>query len=307
MKRFLTKFLPIVGLGFLYSRYRQEKQQALKRFRANSQLLNHMEYAVQGEGIPILILHAGMAGYEFGMAIGNRLGLAQQKMIAVSRAGHRQTSFANGRTLPDQAQAIRQLLDQLNVEKTFVMGISGGGMSAIQFAHDHPDKCAGLILLSAHGPALRHLQPSRFWLDLMNLMIIADFPLWLMLKVAKNLLIRLNGNDPKEGNFDIFFDCIFPSSDWADGLVNDVEQLLGSGNLQLEAIQPPVLLIHGDKDVIVPYDVAQDSHRRLSHSQLLTIPNGTHLMMLTHSQTIGDAISTFMENGKATKNHNLTF
>jgi pimeloyl-ACP methyl ester carboxylesterase len=103
VKRLLAGLVGLAAMGMVYGRYRQEKKQALQTLRAGSQLLNGVEFAMQGEGKPILVLHGGFGAFEQGLATAELLGL-EGKIIALSRPGYRQSSLANGRSLSEQAQ-----------------------------------------------------------------------------------------------------------------------------------------------------------------------------------------------------------
>ena len=48
-----------------------------------------------------------------------------------------------------QADLYAALLDLLKIDSVVVIGLSGGGASALQFALRHPERCRGLILISA--------------------------------------------------------------------------------------------------------------------------------------------------------------
>lgn len=280
-------------MGVVYGRYRHEKAQALLTLRAGSQLLNGVEFAMQGEGKPILILHGGFGGYEQGLATAELLGL-DGRIIALSRSGYRRTGLANGRTLSEQAQMACQLLDQFGIDSATVLAISAGWLAALQFALNHPDRCAGLILLSAQGPALTEMRPAAYWLWLMRLFMAGDFPLWVVFKIGMWALIRLNGNQRQEGNFTKFWAGFIPGSDWRAGVLNDLEQLLGLTGMPLENIRVPTLLIHGDQDLIVSYNVALDMYGRIPHAHIVTIPGGTHLIVVTHGAEIGKAVKRFV-------------
>lgn len=280
-------------MGVVYGRYRHEKAQALLTLRAGSQLLNGVEFAMQGEGKPILILHGGFGGYEQGLATAELLGL-DGRIIALSRSGYRRTGLANGRTLSEQAQMACQLLDQFGIDSATVLAISAGWLAALQFALNHPDRCAGLILLSAQGPALTEMRPAAYWLWLMRLFMAGDFPLWVVFKIGMWALIRLNGNQRQEGDFTKFWAGFFPGSDWRAGVLNDLEQLLGLTGMPLENIRVPTLLIHGDQDLIVSYNVALDMYGRIPHAHIVTIPGGTHLIVVTHGAEIGKAVKRFV-------------
>lgn len=294
MKRLLAGLTGLAAMGVVYGRYRHEKKQALQTLRAGSQLLNGVEFAMRGEGKPILILHGGFGAYEQGLATAELLGL-NGHIIALSRPGYRRTGLANGRTLSEQAQIACQLLDQLGIDSATVLAISGGGLAALQLALNHPNRCAGLILLSAQGPALTAMRPAAYWLWLMRLFMASDFPVWVAFKMGMWALIRLNGNQRQEGDFAKFWAGFFPGSDWRAGLLNDLDQLLGLTEMPLENIRVPTLLIHGDQDTIVSYNVAVDVHGRIPDARILAIPGGTHLIVVTHGPEIGRAAAQFIE------------
>lgn len=50
------------------------------------------------------------------------------------------------------ADAIAALLDHLDVDRAVVLGHSMGGAVAVRFAHDHPDRCLGIICRDAAVP-----------------------------------------------------------------------------------------------------------------------------------------------------------
>ncbi len=69
--------------------------------------------------------------------------------IIPSRSGYLRTPLDAGMTPAAAADAMAALLDELGIEKTTVLGWSGGGPTAIELAQRHPEHVKGLILLSA--------------------------------------------------------------------------------------------------------------------------------------------------------------
>lgn len=63
-KRLLAGLAGLTAMGVVYGRYHHDKQKALLTLRAGSQLLNGVEFAMQGEGKPILVLHGGFGDHE---------------------------------------------------------------------------------------------------------------------------------------------------------------------------------------------------------------------------------------------------
>lgn len=145
------------------------------------------------------------------------------------------------------------------------------------------------------GSALIKMRPAAYWLRLMRLFMAGDFPLWVVFKIGMWALIRLNGNQRQEGDFAKFWAGFFPGSDWRAGVLNDLDQLLELTGMPLANIRVPTLLIHGDQDTIVSYNVAVDVHGRIPHAHIVTIPGGTHLIVATHGPEIGRAVAQFIK------------
>jgi 2-hydroxy-6-oxonona-2,4-dienedioate hydrolase len=88
-----------------------------------------------------------------------------------------------------RADAYAQLLDHLGIDKVFVVGISAGAWSSVQFAIRHPERCRGLLLLvpadylpagtTIHGGAVA------------SAMINSDFAAWVVLKLMQIMPGRL--------------------------------------------------------------------------------------------------------------------
>lgn len=294
----------LLAAGYLFALYRREKQQALQLLRAGGLVAQTaagpVEYATQGQGPPILIMHGGGGGYDQGLWVGDLVACGGNQTIALSRPGYRRTPLATGRSLTAQAQAACALLDHLAIASAFVVGFSAGGLSALQFAIDHPERCRGLALLSAHGPSLATTPPARYWLWLLSLMLASDGLLWLMLKPGiGTLLIRLQGAPNATGNFGPLMRGVFPASDFRAGMLNDLENVLALPAMALETIRVPTLLLHGTGDASVPSAVAAATARRIANARLITIPGGSHFMLATHQQTVSAAVRQFIADCQA--------
>jgi pimeloyl-ACP methyl ester carboxylesterase len=91
-----------------------------------------IEFALQGEGAAVILCHSTGGGYDQGLVLAKLLNGFQD--IAVSRAGYLRTPLDTGRSPAELADVYAELLDSLHIEKAAILGLSGGGMSAAQFA-----------------------------------------------------------------------------------------------------------------------------------------------------------------------------
>ncbi len=111
---------------------------------------NHIHYVEAGRGRPILFLH-GLGGqlHHFRHTLFDRLS-GDFHVIALDRPGSGYSIRAHGADgrLGEQADIVSGFIDALALEKPLVVGHSLGGAVALALALDHPDKVAGLALLS---------------------------------------------------------------------------------------------------------------------------------------------------------------
>lgn len=98
---------------------------------------------------PIVLLHGAGCNLEDLRPIGERLAAAHH-VILVDRPGQGWSEGGSRATCSPAAQAaiLRDVLDQLGVARTVLIGHSWGGTLALAFALDHPDRAAGLVLLA---------------------------------------------------------------------------------------------------------------------------------------------------------------
>ncbi len=104
-----------------------------------------------GTGPPLLMLHAAWGDAQMGWSnVWNEL--AQSfTVVAPDLPGFGRSSAMTRPSLPAVARLLKQLLDELRVERTIVVGNSFGVSVAVQFADDYPGATSRLVLVNG-GP-----------------------------------------------------------------------------------------------------------------------------------------------------------
>lgn len=103
-----------------------------------------------GEGEPLVLLH-GFTGSTETWASMRSVAEQTHRVIAVDLAGHGKSSAPNDPqryALTRFADDLSQILDNLSIDRTALLGYSMGGRAALHFALSHGDRVAGLILES---------------------------------------------------------------------------------------------------------------------------------------------------------------
>ncbi len=108
-----------------------------------------IEYRIVGWGPAVLAFNGGHTNAASPLGHEQFFLHEGYKLIIPSRPGYGATPSATGKTAEGFADALVDLLDHLRLERVIVLGISGAGPTALQFAGRHPERVNCLILQNA--------------------------------------------------------------------------------------------------------------------------------------------------------------
>jgi pimeloyl-ACP methyl ester carboxylesterase len=128
----LLVFGLVVFMAVTYPRFRADVQPDRERLLSGSDIVTtekfrDIEYAVQGRGLPVLLVHGAGGGYDQGLFIGEHYVGDGHRFIAPSRFGYVRSSIPENGSAAAQADAYAALLDSLGIERVAVVGFSDGG------------------------------------------------------------------------------------------------------------------------------------------------------------------------------------
>ena len=162
------------ALAVMLHRFRRWRREAWRRASTGSMVADTargpVEWASDGPGGPnvvrdgdapvVMVLHGGVGGWDQGMALGEDWRINESfTLLAPSRAGYLRTPLTTCATPAETADALVALLDVFGVSRAAVIGISGGGPTALQVAIRHPDRVSALVMVAAISRT--HTQPDR--------------------------------------------------------------------------------------------------------------------------------------------------
>ncbi len=282
--------------------FRRQKHEALTNLRENSQIIKTacgpVEYSMTGEGATVLVCHGGGGGYDQGLLF-SYPGYGFQ-FVAPSRSGYLRTPLETGQTIEAQADAYVALLDALEIRNVAVFGTSGGGPSAIQFALRYPYRCWGIILVSAISQPIPEF-PLVMQQVTEKIIPYFDFIPWMMFNTPIFYLLidratrsQIRNDTRKKSMLKRLMKSMFPVSLRANGALNDVRQIAKMPIYPMEKITAPALVIHGERDSIVPYSQGLWSASTIPEAQFLPIKNGEHFSFITHIEMIKPAVIRFL-------------
>ena len=262
-----------------------------------------------GAGAPVLAIHGGMGGCDQSWILGRALFADTARILAVARSGYAGTPLTVGLTPQAQADAYAALLDALKIDKVLVAAISAGGPSALQFGLRHPDRCRGLILVSAATGRLQ--TPPEMITRLAAMAVTARIP------GAAGYLRRKAGSDPMAAAARSLPDAdaaaallahpeagplfrLFQQGIFTDlrprlaGTRHDIALLATLAPLPLEELRVPVLDLHAVDDPVVPVAHAEAVCARAPRAECVRLQKGGHIALFTEIDTIRSHAARFV-------------
>lgn len=300
----------VAGGGLGWSSYAAAMRAARDRVSSGSTTVSTrhgvMEYAVAGEGPPILMIHGTGGGFDQGLSFARRLVAAGHRVIAPSRFGYLRSEMPADPSSENQADAFVDLLDSLGLDKVPVVGGSAGALSAIAFALRHPDRCTALVALvpASYAPDRSLAPPPGALTELIITRALrSDVLFWLGLTTAESAMTgALLATDPalvaaasaeEQARAHAILWDILPVSARADGLLNDARLSGNPAPMPLGEIRVPTLAISLDDDRFDTIAAARHIAAEVPGARLVTWPTGGHIY-IGHDADVADAIDEFL-------------
>jgi pimeloyl-ACP methyl ester carboxylesterase len=262
-----------------------------------------VEYAVQGEGPPVLVVHGAGGGFDQGLLLAEAMGGEGFRWIAVSRFGYLQSSLPEDASAAAQAGALAELLSQMGIERADVLAMSGGVPPTLQLAARHPHRVGALILLSPApftpfgGEVEERPIPTSFYTAIAG----SDIGYWSMRKLAPGVLRsafdarpELLTDDESRAFTDRLVESFLPASGRLAGIRNEGAAVEPGAVYNLEAIRAPVLVVHAADDRLNPVAVGEVIASQIAGAEFIRYETGGHLL-LGHHEELRARIQAFLE------------
>lgn len=295
--------------------YRRDLRAHAERVAHGSRVIDTacgaVEVAEAGDpaGPALLVIHGSGGGFDQGLLLGRDYAARGHRVIAPSRFGYLRTPLPDDPSGERQADHLACLLDALGVPDVAVLGVSAGGVSALHFALRHAPRTRALVLMvpAVHRPDPAVPMPA--WaLPLLDAVVGADLPLWLLARFAPDTARRLvlatppsaydDADAGERARADALLAQIQPVSARRGGLRNDSRLTIGAARVALESIRAPTLCISARDDGFGTFASAQYSARHIPGARLLGFERGGHLL-LGHQRTVVDAVDAWLRGAPA--------
>jgi pimeloyl-ACP methyl ester carboxylesterase len=258
----------------------------------------HLHITDAGEGRPIVLipgwpLSDEMYEYQYNHLINNNF-----RVIGITLRGFGKSDKPYGIYDYDvHARDIKKVLSKLKIKDAVLGGFSMGGAIAIRFVSMY--KGAHVSKLALFGAA------APIWTQRKN------FPFNLS-KSAVDELIELNHHDRPNllSNFAKLFSATETTlneglSNWLYGIGLSASSYATAQCLialrdtdlrgDLKRIKIPTLILHGKKDKICSFDLAEQMNAGISDSQIVAFENSGHSLFLEEKHKFNDELIKFAE------------
>ncbi len=293
----------LLYIGWTYIRFKHDMDEARERLLTGSQVIQAssgpIEYAVVGQGFPVLMLHGTGGGYDHSLLMSEVWVGDEFQWIAVSRFGYLRTPLPIDASPAAQADACAELLDSLNIERVAVIGASAGGPPSLEFALRHPDRCAALVMIAALSrprPPLNSAEKDAF-----KTIFGSDFIYWFIVSTFRSQMYTAFGI-PKEiqatltqaqrDSIDIFLHYMHPVSLRQAGILNDIAS--HAFEYPVQQITTPTLVIHAVDDPLVPFSIGEHTANNVPGAELVVLESGGHLLVGQNAR-IKSEITNFLK------------
>jgi 2-hydroxy-6-oxonona-2,4-dienedioate hydrolase len=307
--------LILIGIGVTFGAYRHDIDTARARASTGSRIVETrcgpIEYAVAGEGTPVLVVHGAGGGFDQALNFATPLVKRGFRIIAMSRFGYLRTPLPVDASAQAQAAAHVCLLDAIQVRRAAIIGASAGAPSSMKFALQYPERTTALVLLvpAAFVPRpgqdapLRTPPGTEF---LFNTALRSDFLFWAASRTARQTVVRAILATPpaliatasledKERIAQVL-ESILPVSQRRLGLLNDAAITSTLSRYDLEHIGAPTLVISTADDLFGTFDGARYTADHIAGARFIGYPSGGHLWV-GHQQDVLSEISNFLSTG----------
>ena len=225
-----------------------------------------LSYDRHGEGKPLVWLHGGMGhGPDWRFIFSTQP--AGYQLIAPDLRGHGRSTGARATySFRQSALDVMGLLDHLGIGPVKLVGLSGGGITALHLATLDPGRVEAMVVISA---------PPRFPAQARAIQRQYTFEM-----LSEDEKARMRERHRREGQIEILLAQIRA---FADGNDPDFTRE------DLARITADTLIVFGDRDPLYPLSLAVELREGIRRSWLWVVPNGGH------GPVFGSAAPLFVE------------
>lgn len=246
-----------------------------------------------GTGTPVLLVHGFPLNLKMWQPQIDALG-DRWRLIAPDLKGAGESEGpdeASQYTMDSYADELKGLLDELEIDKVILGGLSMGGYIAFAFLRKYPESVAALVLADTRAEAdppegveKRTKQQEQVRSEGID-------------GLAEALTGALLSESTKQKRPDVVKTVRGVMDNPARSFIGELEAMKARPDSSpgLSSIGVPTLILVGEDDAITPPDAARKMHEHIGGSRLVVLPEAGHLSNLEVPEAFNGALAEFLE------------
>jgi 3-oxoadipate enol-lactonase len=249
-------------------------------------------YWTLGAGTPVVLLHPFPAHHEFWLPVADALS-TRYRMILPDLRGHGESAVGEGpATMEKHAADLARVMDDANVGRAPLVGVSIGGYVLFEFWRKHRGRVAALGLCNTKAPAdgpeahAARLQAANDVLER------GTEPFF------ESMIPKLMGRTTRETRPDLVEGALRMMRKMSPENVAQVQRGMAvrpDSVETLKTINVPTLLVTGDEDLMTGVNEAELMRSHIPNSQLRVIPKAGHYSPWEQPQDAAKLLRQFLD------------
>jgi 3-oxoadipate enol-lactonase len=245
-----------------------------------------------GDGPPVVLLHPFPVHHEFWLPVAASLA-TRYRVVLPDLRGHGDSGVGEGpATMEKHAADIARVMDDAEVGRAPLVGVSIGGYAVFEFWRKHRGRVAALGLCNtkapADGPEARagRLQAANDVLDR------GTEPFF------ESMISRVMAKNTREMRPDLVEGALRMMRKMSPEDVAQVQRGMASRPDSIETLKTinvPTLLVTGDEDVMTGVNEAELMRQHISGSQLRVIPKAGHYSLWEQPEGAAQLLRQFLD------------
>lgn len=256
-----------------------------------------MEVIDRGNGVPLVLVPGIQGRWQYVRPAVDALS-ASCRVLTFALCGERASGlrFDRAAGLDCYTDQIRRVLDQRQIDRAAICGVSFGGLIAVRFAAMHPDRTAALILASTPGPTFRLARRHRVYARapwLFGPLFLAETPR----RVGREIAAAL----PRwrdRWRFVRWQVRTFLAAPLSLSRMARRSRMIGEGDRAADCrrVTAPTLIITGERglDYVVPAEGTSQYLQLISNCRAVVLERTGHLGSITRPESFAAVVQAFV-------------
>jgi 3-oxoadipate enol-lactonase len=249
-------------------------------------------YQILGDGPSVILLHPFPANHEFWLPVAQSLS-TRYRLIMPDLRGHGESDIGDGpATMAKHAADIARVMDDADVGRAPMFGISIGGYALFEFWRQQRGRVAALALSNTKAPADSPEAQAGRRQAAAEVTERGTEPFF------QSMIPRLLGKTTRETRPDLVEGALEMMRKMSPADVAAVQRGMAERPDSvdtLKTINVPTLLVTGDEDILTGLNEAELMHRHIAGSELRVLPKAGHYSPWEQPEAAGRLLRQFLD------------